>query len=484
MMIYPQADFARSTPEAQGISSRAIERMLLDIRETGADIHSMLIMRRGHLVFEQYFAPYTAETKHSMFSCSKTFTSMLIGIAQDKGLISVHDHVLDFFPDVEIACVNDNLRAMTIENLLEMGSGHAQDTFGAMLQTENDKNADWVKIFLNRPVDEEPGTRFVYNTGATYMLSAILTRVTGKSALELANAWIFDTIGIKDAEWAACPRGINQGGTGLRITPRDMLRMGTLLLGRGRWGNRQLISNAYICAAQQKHIDNANPDDPNQDPNWAAGYGYQVWRNAFGGFRADGMGGQFIVVLPEREMVVVFTSALGGDLSIGYPLNLIEKYLLPATFDLPQLYGEEAAQSLKKTSEALSHPAFLPIADEAQGFPFGVKFALPENPLRLEKISVYERYLTLTVAGESGFVPYAWGEPALSPDPQLAPAGWTRYARTAATAQWRDDALEIRVNYIGEPLTVYIRFERQGGEMTVSVKGTLGGNAGAAAALK
>ena len=114
MMIYPQADFARSTPEAQGISSRAIERMLLDIRETGADIHSMLIMRRGHLVFEQYFAPYTAETKHSMFSCSKTFTSMLIGIAQDKGLISVHDHVLDFFPDVEIASVNDNLRAMTI----------------------------------------------------------------------------------------------------------------------------------------------------------------------------------------------------------------------------------------------------------------------------------------------------------------------------------------------------------------------------------
>ena len=113
-----------------------------------------------------------------------------------------------------------------------------------------------------------------------------------------------------------------------------------------------------------------------------------------------------------------------------------------------------------------------------------MKFALPENPLRLEKISVYERYLTLTVAGESGFVPYAWGAPALSPDPQLAPAGWTRYARTAATAQWRDDALEIRVNYIGEPLTVYIRFERQGDEMTVSVKGTLGGNAGAAAALK
>ena len=484
MMIYPQADFARSTPEAQGISSRAIERMLLDIRETGADIHSMLIMRRGHLVFEQYFAPYTAETKHSMFSCSKTFTSMLIGIAQDKGLLSVHDHVMDFFPDVEIAAVNDNLRAMTIENLLEMGSGHAQDTFGAMLQTENDKDADWVKIFLNRPVDEEPGTHFVYNTGATYMLSAILTRVTGKSALALANEWIFDTIGIHDAEWAACPRGINQGGTGLRLTPRDMMRMGTLLLGRGRWGNKQLISNAYISAAQEKHIDNANPDDPNQDPNWAAGYGYQVWKNAFGGFRADGMGGQFIVVLPEREMVVVFTSALGGDIPIGYPLGLIEKYLLPATFDLPQLYSEEAALSLKKTSAELSNPAFKPIAVAAQGFPFGVKIKLPENPLRLEKISVYERYMSVSVAGEGGFVPYAWGAPALSPDPQLAPVGWTRYARIAAVAQWKDDALEIRVGYIGEPLTVYIRLAQQGDAVNASVKSTLGGSVNVAVELQ
>ncbi|MBR4443222.1 MAG: beta-lactamase family protein, partial [Clostridia bacterium] len=166
MMIYPQADFARSTPEAQGISSAAIENVLRDIRDSGADIHSMLIMRRGRLVFEHYFAPYTAEMPHSMYSCSKTFTSMLIGIAQDKGLLSVKDRVLSFFPEQEIKEPSENLSAMTIEDLLMMGTGNAQDTFPYMMRATQ-PDADWVNIFLNRPVEHKPGTHFVYNTGAT-----------------------------------------------------------------------------------------------------------------------------------------------------------------------------------------------------------------------------------------------------------------------------------------------------------------------------
>ena len=238
MMIYPQADFARSTPEAQGIASAAIEAMLRDIRDTGADIHSMLIMRRGHLVFEHYFAPYAADTPHAMYSCSKTFTSMLIGIAQDKGLLSVKDRVLSFFPEETVESPSENLAAMTIEDLLMMGSGNAQDTMPAMAEVMSQPDADFVSVFLNRPVEYRPGTHFVYNTGATYMLSAILTKVTGRTALELANEWLFEPMGIEGATWETCPRGVSLGGTGLHITPRDMLKMGMLLLGRGRWKNR------------------------------------------------------------------------------------------------------------------------------------------------------------------------------------------------------------------------------------------------------
>ena len=130
MNRYPYPDFVTATPESEGVRSSAIAEMLSAIRRENRDIHSMLLWRHGKLIFEHYFAPYTASTPHSMYSCSKTFTSMLIGIAQEKGLLSIHDKVLQYFPDVEIAEINDNLRAMTLEHLLMMGSGHSHDTFG------------------------------------------------------------------------------------------------------------------------------------------------------------------------------------------------------------------------------------------------------------------------------------------------------------------------------------------------------------------
>ena len=472
MMIYPQADFARSTPEAQGISSAAIENVLRDIRDSGADIHSMLVMRRGHLVFEHYFAPYTAETPHSMYSCSKTFTSMLIGIAQDKGLLSVKDRVLSFFPEQEVKEPSENLCAMTIEDLLMMGTGNAQDTFPYMMQAAQ-PDADWVNIFLNRPVEHRPGTHFVYNTGATYMLSAILTKVTGRTALELANEWLFEPMGIEGATWDACPRGISLGGTGLHITPRDMLRMGMLLLGRGRWKGKQVVSPEYVELAQRKHIENRS-GDPNQDPNWAAGYGYQMWRCSFGAYRADGMGGQFIVVMPAQEMIVVFTSALGGDKPIGYPLWLIEQKLLPGVFAKPQVYGVEPEASLARTAACLAAPAALPKPDGAKAFPFGRRVELDDNDMKLRAITVDEARARIEYDLGAVEAEYSWGAPKLNDAPQPTSAGWARESRVSARADWRD-GLRLTVAYFGEPLTVRYDIRVEGGRACVRVMNTLGG---------
>ncbi|MBO4298285.1 MAG: serine hydrolase [Clostridia bacterium] len=483
MMIYPQADFARSTPEAQGISSAAIENVLRDIRDSGADIHSMLIMRRGRLVFEHYFAPYTAETPHSMYSCSKTFTSMLIGIAQDKGLLSVKDRVLSFFPEQEIKEPSENLSAMTIEDLLMMGTGNAQDTFPYMMRATQ-PDADWVNIFLNRPVEHKPGTHFVYNTGATYMLSAILTKVTGRTALDLANEWLFGPMGIDGAAWDACPRGVSLGGTGLHITPRDMLRMGMLLLGRGRWKNQQLVSPEYIAEAQKKHIENRS-GDPAQDPNWAAGYCYQMWRCCFDAYRADGMGGQFIVVMPRQEMIVVFTSALGGDKPIGYPLWLIERKLLPGVFDLPQVYGVDAAESLAKLAAQLSAPQARPMPEGAKAFPFGRRIGFgPEGAalfdsgagLKLMSLTVDEAKARIEMNAGVVEAEYAWGAPKINAAPQIALGGWAREAVISGQADWDGEkGLRLAVRYLGEPLTIRFDVKTDGGAAHVRVMATLGG---------
>jgi len=477
MTIYPEADFARSTPEEQGVCSAAIAGMLRDIRDTGADIHSMLIMRHSRLVFEHYFAPYTAETPHSMFSCSKTFTSMLIGIAQDKGLLSVSDRVLSFFPEKDVASPSDNLRAMTIEDLLMMGSGNAQDTFPAMREAMGGPDADFVSIFLNRPVEYKPGTHFVYNTGATYMLSAILTRVTGRTALELAEEWLFAPMDIRGATWETCPRGVNLGGTGLHITPRDMLKMGMLLLAGGRWKDRQLVSPEYVAAAQKKHIENRS-GDPNQDPNWAAGYCYQIWRCSFGAYRADGMGGQFIVVMPEQDMVVVFTSALGGDIPIGYPLRLIERWLLP---------GLDGPEALAGLAAALSAPAAREKPEAAKGFPFGrrIEFgaagrrAYGPNGPKLYALTVGEEAVRIEQDGGTVEAEYSWGAPKLNAGPQPTGTGWTEKAVLSAQADWdREKGLRLSVRYLGEPLTVRFDVKVEGSAAHVRVMNTLGGVCG------
>lgn len=457
MNRYPYPAFITASPESEGVCSSAISDILSAIRAENKDIHSMLLWRHGKLIFEHYFAPYTADTPHSMYSCSKTFTSMLIGIAQEKGLISIHDKVLSYFEDVPVDNPNDNLRAMTLEHLLMMGSGHSQDTFGYMMDAED---GDWARVFLNRPVDYAPGTHFVYNTGATYMLSAVLTRVTGKTALELAEEWIFRDIGITGATWDTCPKGVSIGGSGLHIKPRDMMRMGILILSHGRWNNKQIIPRSYILAAQTKKIDNRNPNDPKQDPNWAAGYCYQMWRCCFGAFRADGMGGQYIVMLPQYDMVAVFTSALGSD--IGYPLNLIEKYLLPNILPCAQIEIPAEREALRALARESTHPAVAAQPAEAAAFPFGKKYALPENSLDLTALTVREGEIEVSLkGGEVMTAQYKWNAPHKNAEPVKVLHSWMDRAPASVMARWENDSMYIRVGYLGEPLTFHMTLTPQ-----------------------
>ncbi len=444
---FPEADFARSTPERMGIESRAILAVLDAIVREQKDIHSMLVLRGGVLVHEQYFAPYTREMQHDMFSCSKTFTSMLIGIAQGKGLLRLEERVCSFFPEIPVEHPSANLDAMTIRDLLVMGTGHAEDVSGVVMRPDQ---PDWARVFLNQPVEYVPGTHFAYNTAATYMLSAILTKVTGRTALELAREWIFSRIGIEGASWESCPRGISLGGTGLRVRPVDMARFGMLIANEGVWRGERVVPAEYIREARTAQIDNRGK---NPDPNWNAGYGYQMWQCSFGPFRADGMGGQFIVIDLERDLVVVFTSALGAD--IGVPLKYIENILLPGVHAEALPEDATAQAALLRRARELADPA--PSA-APEGMPWG-EYALEENPLGIARLGWSQDEISLERQGAVLRAPYRWGAPVVTSLPVEQAGALGAHAPELAVTGLVGSTPCVRVNAVGSPFTLYIALE-------------------------
>lgn len=311
-----------STPEAEGISSRAILDFVkaLGEEQTGA-IHSMMLRRHGKIVAEGWWAPYNAGSPHMLYSLSKSFTSTAIGMAQDEGLLSIDDPVISFFPDETPKEPSDNLRAMRIRDLLRMNSGHQTNTSGRMREGET-----WAAGFLALDVPYKPGTHFLYNTGATYMLSAIIQKVTGMTLLEYLQPRLFEPLGIAHPTWESDPEGINVGGWGLSITTGDISRFGQLYLQKGNWNGMQLVSGDWIEEATS--LQTANGSDPESD--WEQGYGYQFWRCRHHCYRGDGAFGQFCIVMPDQDAVLAITS---GSSDMQAILNIVWDHLLPGMKD-------------------------------------------------------------------------------------------------------------------------------------------------------
>src|SRR5262245_55168413 len=204
------ADLPRSRPEAQGVSSAAVLDFVRTADKKIDALHSFMLVRHGHVVAEGWWAPYAAQSPHMLFSLSKSFTSTAVGITAAEGKLSVDDPVLKFFPDDGPTNPSTNLKAMRLRDLLRMATGH---------QTEPPRKADepWVKTFLAAPVPFKPGTHFLYNTSATYMLSAAVQKATGQTVLEYLRPRLFDPLGIASPTWEASPQGVSAGGFGLSV---------------------------------------------------------------------------------------------------------------------------------------------------------------------------------------------------------------------------------------------------------------------------
>ena len=293
----------RSTPEAQGIASTAVAASASDRGATARhpQPHAAEAPPRGR---GGWWHPYAPESAHSLFSISKSFTSTAVGLAAAEGLLAIDDSVVSLLPDDAPALVSDHLAAMTVRHLLTMSTGHAADTLEAIDRGDDD---NWARAILAEPVENPPGTAFVYNSGATYLLSAIVQRLTGERLLDYLTPRLFEPLGIAGATWETCPRGIDVGGWGLALTTEDVATFGQLYLQRGEWNGAQLVPADWVDAATSAQVSNGDPTVPD---DWTQGYGFQFWRSLHGAYRADGAFGQLCFVLPEQDAVLMLTSGL------------------------------------------------------------------------------------------------------------------------------------------------------------------------------
>jgi CubicO group peptidase (beta-lactamase class C family)/predicted glycoside hydrolase/deacetylase ChbG (UPF0249 family) len=373
----------RSAPERQGISSSDLLAFIEAADKEIDQMHSLMLVRHGHVVAEGWWKPYDAETPHILYSLSKSFTSTAVGLAVAEGKLSLDDAVLTFFPEDAPAEPSANLRAMRVRDLLRMATGHV--TEAALRRDEPGSNlqgAPWTKKFLAHPVPFKPGTHFMYNSPATYMLSAIVQKVTGTTVLDYLGPRLFEPLGIEKPNWVASPEGISVGAYGLFARTEDIARFGQLYLQRGMWQGRQLLPAAWVDEATARQT--ANGSAPKSD--WDQGYGYQFWRSRHDSYRGDGAFGQYCLVLPELDAVVAITS---GVRDMQVPLNLVWEKLLPAMKADPLPVDASAQRKLeaKLVSLTVRLPAgrsTVPLAEKISG----KWYTLPENDRGIEAVSI------------------------------------------------------------------------------------------------
>lgn len=381
---WPTAGWRTSTPEEQGMDSGVLAESVASLNKKPINIHSLLVVRHGYMVLEAYFAPFTHGSQHDVASVTKSVTATLIGIAADKGLIRSLDlPALEFFPQRTAANLDDRKKAITVAHLLTMSSGLTCITSpGEVTLMQMMASPDWVQFMLDLPMQYDPGTQFVYNSGGVHLLSAILHKAAGMNELEFAKENLFGPLGITNVAWPLDPSGADNHGWGdLRLTPPDMAKIGLLYLNRGQWDGRQVLSPEWVAAATTSHIATSNPAHP--------GYGYLWWINGGAGFAAIGRGGQRIFLMPDQDLIVVTTSGDDNrtiDQSLPAQIAAAVKSPdpLPPNPAAADLLRGEIKQAAVQNEKAQPVPKLPKIARRIAG----KSYKLQSNPLGLTSISL------------------------------------------------------------------------------------------------
>jgi len=321
----------RSTPEKESVSEKGISDYLNAVKQSGQELHSLMVLRHGKVIAEHWFDEHTPHTPHVMFSVSKTFAATAIGFAVSENRLKVSDKVISFFPDQLPDKISTNLQKLEIKHLLTMSVGHDVEVVREMI---NKEGSDWIRAFLSAPLDESPGTEFAYNSYATFMLSAIIQKITGERLTDYLYPRLFRPLGIIGVKWESNSQGIDVGGWGLYIKTEDMAKMGQFFLQKGKWNGKQLLPESWFNEATTSQVASLPAGVKRKDlkikpadSDWLQGYGYQMWRCRHNAYRADGANGQYIIIIPEKDAVIVTTANIQD---MQAEINLIWKHLLPA----------------------------------------------------------------------------------------------------------------------------------------------------------
>ncbi|GAB3696917.1 hypothetical protein GCM10027592_20570 [Spirosoma flavus] len=380
---YKTGKLPRSFPEAQGVAPGGLLDFVTSIESSKLNVHSVMVVRHGQVVAEGWWAPYAPQYKHTLYSLSKSFTSTAVGMAVAEKRLTVEDKVVKFFPDDVPATVSANLAAMRVKDLLTMSTGHDKDTTGAL---RGNNETSWVKSFLAQPVEHEPGTFFVYNSGATYMLSAIVQKLTGQTVLDYLKPRLFGPLGIEGEDWEVSPQGINTGGWGLRVRTEDIAKFGQLYLQKGMWNGKRLIQENWINDATRAEVQSKGGKGDAAVNDWIQGYGYQFWRCRNDAYRGDGAFGQYCIVLPKEDAVIAITSETANMQGV---LDAVWNHILPALrgTDLAAAKTKQAALTKKLATLTLlpenSQPATT-VANQISG----KTYAIAENSLHIKDVSL------------------------------------------------------------------------------------------------
>ena len=436
---------AHSSPTSVGIDPAAITAFADAVDRKGLGVHGLVVMRHGRVAAEGWWHPYRPDDPHMMFSVSKAFTSMAVGIAISEGLLALDEPTHAIFPE------HREIPGQTVRHLLTMTSGHPDDLWG-VLQALPER--DGVELFFESPATHEPGTHFVYNTASTFILAAAVVRRAGVSLTEYLDERLFGPLGWPTPHWERDARGIEHGGIGLKLTTRQLAQFGQLLLQRGRWEGKQLVPAEWVDEASA--CQTRNPWFDSHESR--IGYGFQLWRSSHG-FRADGLCGQFAVVIPELDLVVATTSGSGDSNRI---LEEIWAELLPGVASGFTVTGDPDDQALELVGRHVPEPKVEAGDAAAETALDGKVFTLPGNESGVERISLAFAADTVTLdfsgarsgAGQIVAGRHDWVRGVLASPLESLPE-----VPSAARAGWAKGGLELHIQLVGTPFRWVWRIE-------------------------
>lgn len=457
-------EFDIVTPESQGIASEHIIQFLKRLEENAIPMHSMILMRHGVIVAETYYRPYSRNELHRMFSVTKSMVSLAIGLLCEEGKLSLEDRIVSYFPEkIPKEGVHPYIAQITIKDMLRMATAHGKTTY------KQKESVDWVGTFFSVTPSHMPGTVFSYDTSATHTLAALVEKLSKKDLLAYLREKVFDEIGFsKEAYCIKDPMGVSMGGSGMMASPYDMLRVMYLILQGGRWQGKQLLPEWYLKEATRKQIDTFAKGPTFEEMQ---GYGYQFWRTRNEGYVCYGMGGQLMLVLPEKDMILITTAdtqSRQGGVQLIYDAFWQE------------IYSKISDQALAEDLDGCRilrekwgmRELIVPLGEKYSTWSEkinGVVYVMDHNDRGFDQIWIWfeEEEGKFSYSGENGGgeISFGLGKNRIG---TIEPYG----DRIAASGVWRsEDTFLIRVHILDESIgTIFIQIVFSGDEITTFMK--------------